>query len=177
MTDWWSSMTITYPPLTPINCKFFFVEGDPGSPSAFRFIIDLREDCGDEAGKDISDHTQCRSILCSERVRMMVKGSMLSQVTCLRAFLGLDSLCGCVQLSFSLCLRVNLITSRANSDDRSCYRYWSGQLALEDIAHLLGADCNRQLNWSICESYTRLIHHPYLIKYLVGNKMNVNNSN
>lgn len=41
----------TYPPLTPMNCRFFFVEGDPGSPSAFRFIMDLREDWGDEAEK------------------------------------------------------------------------------------------------------------------------------
>lgn len=73
-------MTDTYPPLTPINCKFFFVEGDPGSPSAFRFIIDLREDCGDEAGKDKSDHTHCRNILCLERVRMMVKGLMFCSV-------------------------------------------------------------------------------------------------
>lgn len=168
MTDWWSSKTNTYPPLTPINCKFFFVEGDPGSPSAFRFIIDLREDCGDEAGKDIRDHTQCRSIMCSERVRTMVKGLMLSPVTCLRALLGLDSLCGRMQRSLSLCLGVKLITGRANSDDRSCYRYWSGQLALEDITYLLGADRNRQLNWGICETDTRLIHHPYLIKYLMG---------
>lgn len=44
-------ITDTYPPFTPINCRFFFVEGDPGSPCAFRFMIDLR-DCGDDAGKD-----------------------------------------------------------------------------------------------------------------------------
>lgn len=50
-------MADPYPPLTPINCRFFLVEGDPGSPSAFRFIIDLREDCGDEAGKDTNNHT------------------------------------------------------------------------------------------------------------------------
>ncbi len=43
MTDWWSAVTDTYPPFTPINCRFFLVEGDPGSPSAFRFIIDLRD--------------------------------------------------------------------------------------------------------------------------------------
>lgn len=46
-------MTNAYPPLTPMNCRFFFVKGDPGSPSAFRFMIDLREDSGDEAGKDV----------------------------------------------------------------------------------------------------------------------------
>lgn len=43
MTDWWSAITDTYPPLTPMNCRFFFVEGEPGSPSAFRFIMDLRD--------------------------------------------------------------------------------------------------------------------------------------
>lgn len=40
-----------YPPFTPMNCRFFLVEGDPGSPSAFRFMMDLREDGGEEAGK------------------------------------------------------------------------------------------------------------------------------
>lgn len=73
-------MTDTYPPFTPINCKFFFVKGDPGSPSAFRFIIDLREDCGDEAGKDTSDHTYCRKMTCSETVRMMVRGLIFCSV-------------------------------------------------------------------------------------------------
>lgn len=53
----------TYPPLTPMNCRFFFVEGDPGSPSALRFIMDLREDCGDEAGKENSDHTYSRNVM------------------------------------------------------------------------------------------------------------------
>lgn len=56
-------MTDTYPPLTPMNCRFFFVVGDPGSPSAFRFIMDLREDCGDEAGEDNSDHTHKRNMM------------------------------------------------------------------------------------------------------------------
>ena len=32
-----------------MNWRFFFKEGDPGSPSAFRFIIDLRDNWG-EAG-------------------------------------------------------------------------------------------------------------------------------
>lgn len=41
-----------YPPFTPMNCRFFFVEGDPGSPSAFRFMIE-RRDCGDDAAKDL----------------------------------------------------------------------------------------------------------------------------
>lgn len=46
------AVTNAYPPFTPMNCRFFFVEGDPGSPSAFRFMIDLREASGDVAGKD-----------------------------------------------------------------------------------------------------------------------------
>lgn len=46
-------VTNAYPPFTPMNCRFFLVEGDPGSPSAFRFMIDLREDSGDVAAKDV----------------------------------------------------------------------------------------------------------------------------
>lgn len=43
--------TQTYPPFTPINCRFFLVVGEPGSPSAFRFIIDLRVDWGEAEEK------------------------------------------------------------------------------------------------------------------------------
>lgn len=74
-------MTDTYPPLTPMNCRFFFVEGDPGSPSAFRFIMDLREDWGDEAGKDTSDHTYSKNTKWLEQVRMMVKGVQSSYLS------------------------------------------------------------------------------------------------
>lgn len=49
-----SAGSAAYPPLTPMNCRFFLVEGDPGSPSAFRFMMDLRE----EAGKDGTDQAE-----------------------------------------------------------------------------------------------------------------------
>lgn len=71
---WWSAMTDTYPPFTPMNCRFFFVEGDPGSPSAFRFIMDLREDCGEEAKRDTGGHTYSSNMMWLEQVRMMVEG-------------------------------------------------------------------------------------------------------
>lgn len=35
-----------------MNWRFFLVEGEPGSPSALRFMIDLKQDWGDEAKKD-----------------------------------------------------------------------------------------------------------------------------
>lgn len=44
--------------------------GDPGSP-AFRFMMDLREDCGDEAGEDASDHAHSRNMMQLKKVRIM----------------------------------------------------------------------------------------------------------
>lgn len=61
-----------------------------------------------------------------------------------------------VRVFFFCGQQTNLITQRADGDGRASYRYRSRQLALEDIAHLLGADCDRQLNWNICETVRRL---------------------
>ncbi len=36
-----------------MNCRFFLVYGEPGSPSAFRFMIDLRMDWGEAEKKNI----------------------------------------------------------------------------------------------------------------------------
>lgn len=83
-------MAEPYPPLTPMNCRFFFVEGDPGSPSAFRFMMDLREDGGDEAGKPPPPHQHGSSRLWkNSALRMFSPGP----VTCGGAFLCVRSLC------------------------------------------------------------------------------------
>lgn len=68
------------------------MEGDPGSPSAFRFIMDLREDGGDEAEGNTSEYKYCRNMI---RLVMVQEFSdvLFRPVTCLRAFLCLHGLC------------------------------------------------------------------------------------
>lgn len=72
MADCCYAITNTYPPLTPINCRFFFVEGEPGSPSAFRFIIDLRDNWGDEARKDTSNYSCSGNMMWSEDTSLKI---------------------------------------------------------------------------------------------------------
>lgn len=78
-----------YPPFTPMNCKFFFVEGDPGSPSAFRFMME-RRDCGDDAGNDIKKKNHNSRSL-KQRENAMIKqyadDTVLSVATWLWGFL------------------------------------------------------------------------------------------
>lgn len=119
-----------------MNCRFFLVEGDPGSPSAFRFMMDLRE----EAGKDV--HGSSRS------PGGTVEG-VFPVVTCGGALLWLHSL-SCVFLFRTQHTRL-MPGPAYGGHDRSGYGDRGGQLALEDVPDLLGANGDGELSRSVCE--------------------------
>lgn len=99
--------TDIYPPFTPMNCRFFFVEGDPGSPSAFRFMMD-RSDCGDAAGK-IEEKKKNNFFFFftithtpGKQNNGTIDDAVFRSTTWLWGFLWQGALCWCVEVSLPL---------------------------------------------------------------------------
>lgn len=136
-----------------MKCRFFLVEGEPGSPSAFRFIMDLREDWGEaEAAKNQVIKYTSNTSRDKCHFKMMAK-----QCVCVKCYLASE---GFRVTGWLLCLHAGISLLLSNAMYQCDYRLcaWRWQDWQQEPTWTARSSGRLVPAWSRLQSATQLEH-------------------